>query len=47
MTQQQAENIQQEILSICNKHGLWSKVELERKPGLKMIKVEVSIKVDN
>jgi len=47
MTQTQAENIQQEIMRLCAKHGLWSKTEREHKPGLKMIKIEVSIKVDN
>ena len=47
LTQQQAENIKQEIMRICNKYGLWHTVEYERKPDLRMIRIkDISIKVE-
>ena len=47
LTQQQAENIKQEITRICNKYGLWHTVEYERKPDLRMIRIkDISIKVE-
>ena len=46
MTNAQAEKVKNEIIAICNLNGLWSTVEYERKPDLKMIRIkEISIKV--
>jgi hypothetical protein len=38
--------IQAEFERIINKYGLWSKIEHDKRPGLKMITIrEISIKV--
>jgi len=48
MTQDQAEAVTRELISVCNKWGLWYTVEHEHKPGLKAIRIkEISIKVEN
>ena len=45
-TTQQAESIKKEILSVCNKFGLWYTIEHENKPDLRMIRIkEISIKI--
>jgi len=45
-TTQQAEDIKREIISICNKFGLWYTIEHENKPDLRMIRIkEISIKI--
>ena len=50
MTKPQALELQKEIEALCDKHGIWVKVEHDKKynqkPELRMIRMEVSIKVD-
>lgn len=46
MTQGQAIELQKQIEAICRKHDLWAKVEYDNKPKLKMIRMEVFIKID-
>ena len=48
ITEKKAREILSEIQSVANKHGLWISHTEERKPGLKMIRVnEISIKIDD
>ncbi len=48
MDEKKAREILSEIQSVANKHGLWFSHTEERKPGLKMIRVnEISIKIDD
>ncbi len=47
MTTEEALQLQAEIEAFCRKHNLWSTIEHIRKPGLKLIKAEIYIKVDN
>jgi hypothetical protein len=44
-TREQAIQIQQELERVCNKYGLWITVTLDKRPDLKMIKMETSIKI--
>jgi hypothetical protein len=46
MKKDEALRLVEEIQSICTKRGLWCTVEFERKPDLKMIKIEISIKIE-
>ncbi len=43
----QAELIQKKLLDLCDEHGLWSTIKQEYKPKLKVIRVEITIKVDD
>ena len=51
MTEEQALAAEEEILATCRKYGLWVTSEHSRKPtspdnpGLKFIRLEISIKV--
>jgi len=46
MIKSKAKEIEHEIISACNKYGLWCTVEYDRKPDLKMIRIkEISIKI--
>lgn len=46
LTKTQAKAAEQEIISVCNKYGLWYTLEYEKKPDLRAIKIkEISIKV--
>ena len=48
ITEKKAREILSEIQGVANKHGLWISHTEERKPGLKMIRVnEISIKIDD
>lgn len=48
MTEAEAIKAQEEIEAVLNKHKLWYSVKHERKPALKMIRIEeISIKVTN
>jgi len=46
MTPTEAIAIQREFEKLCNEKGLWMKVEHDKKPDLKMIRLEISIKVE-
>lgn len=46
MTNTEAVIVQQEIQKLCEQRGLWYKVEHECKPDLKMIRIEISVKVE-
>ncbi len=45
--QAQAELIQKKFLDLCDEYGLWFKIEKECKPKLKMIRIEIVIRVDD
>lgn len=46
MTKFEAEDLRDEILRLCSDNHQWVVVSEEKKPDLKMIKLEVSIKID-
>ena len=46
MTKPKAEDLRDQILKMCADEGQWVVVSEENKPDLKMIKLEVSIKID-
>jgi len=46
ITNDKALQLQKEIELFCLKHDLWLTVEQTLKPDLKMIRAEISIKVD-
>jgi hypothetical protein len=46
LTREQALQVQQEIERVCNKYGVWCKVEHDKRPDLKMITFrEITIKI--
>ena len=45
MNREQALAVQQEFERICNKYGVWITVTHDKRPDLKMIKIETSIKI--
>jgi hypothetical protein len=45
LTRDKALRVQEEIEHVCNKYGIWVTVTYEKKPDLKVIKMETSIKV--
>ena len=45
ITPEKALSIKNDIMALAEKHGLWVTVEEERKPELKTVVVQVSIKV--
>lgn len=45
MKQDRAQAAADEILAVCEKHGLWVTKSEDRKPGLSAIRLEVSIKI--
>ena len=47
MDEAKALKIQQELEEYCTKNGLWCVVQHEKKPDLKLVVVEISIKIDN
>jgi len=46
MTPTQAINFEHEIGRLCDKEGVWLTVSRDLKPDLKMIRMEISIKVE-
>jgi hypothetical protein len=38
---------QEEIETICDTKGVWLKIEHDKKPDLKVIRIEITIKVEN
>ena len=48
MTSTQAHKIESEILIVCLKHPeVWVTVSKEMRPDLRMVKIEISIKVED
>jgi hypothetical protein len=46
MTKSEAMSLRDKILRLCDAEKQWVVVSEERKPNTKMIKLEVSIKID-
>ena len=46
MTKAEAQTLREKILRLCAAEGQWVVLSEELKPNLKMIKLEVSIKID-
>lgn len=47
LTEPEALKLRDEIVNICKKYNQWVVDTYERKPFLKMIRIELSIKVDH
>ena len=47
LTQAEALQLKDEIVAVCSKYDQWVTDTYERKPELKMIRIELSIKVAN
>ena len=47
LTQAEALQLRDEIVAVCGKYDQWVTDTYERKPELKMIRIELSIKVAN
>ena len=48
MNPSQAVKVESEVAKLCEKHpGVWMTVSKELRPELKMIRIEISIKVDD
>lgn len=46
MTEAEVIKVKDELKRVIDSHGLWSKVTEDRRPDLKMMTIEVQIKVD-
>ena len=46
MTKPEAMALQAKIEALCNQEGVWSRVGHDRRPELRMINIEITIKVD-
>lgn len=46
MTEPEAKKVEAELKKVIDLYGLWSTVTEDRRPDLKMITIEVQIKVD-
>lgn len=46
MTRPEAIKLKESLLDFCKDKGLWVAVSEERKPDLKTIKLEISLKID-
>ena len=47
MTQSDALAVQRELENLCIEKGLWYKTEYDCKPNLKMIRIEITLKVED
>ena len=45
MTEAEAYQLRDQIVALCLKHNQWVTDTYEHKPGLKMVRLEISIKV--